>query len=917
MYILHLSENPYPTDLGDRVNSVCKAFPEIKSKHLYCGNSSNHFRFDFEGFVFKLLLITTFINERKEKSLEDFCFVADGPLALHTMGVLKEVVCGDGNGVPIFLNSLLLYSQELSKEIFSTSPWKKSSVKFKTCGAHFVTVPKMFGDDEILAFWQKQLLATLGPHEGDIYLMTQPFPHPKLEFPPLSVIHLKSFSQKPSTPFIPLFYHIRGPTLIIEGPSLELFAHRVILTLPCPSEALRYFYIENGKKKTGHVNKKAKTEESVCHLTYDKFAVLNIGQNCPEIPVGKVLVEGRGVSAKKKDRTDTLHFNSGLDSLWRLQLGKKWKIGCDLIRDPGYFFNLKEILEKLTVVRMFVKDPTIALDSEIEMGRFMGTTTVPDVILFHGSLWQRLQLKKFMIERPSCLILDLRDHGVASVDEIENFLKTSRPLENLIAIALECRLGSLDEYPLNTTKMVSATYFHHSQLLFPHKEVLVPHPGQLEDEELIQDGTQEFTKEDSLRMSILDDDNVSNHSMMSSAIRENEDEERTGGLVYRDERDIGFHPTIIIEFDFVQFYPNIMLAHDIWLDNQGIMSAFLKSLITRRAALKAIDPNSPEQFGLKLLSNKVYGYLVLVYQKKGRSVTEIGRRLISSARDVVNKSEMGRVIYIDSDSFLVGYPNRAHSVNPLEWQKRIIDMVEKKLSADACAHFLLIGTKPYSIEVKKVFSSATFCTRKKAYFGLNLKDSALITSSLEDTRSDWTPDSVKYITQLLTSICALLEDGEPGSKKFKEEIFDFVLKSLRARFKVIEQMSLAELAERESRKRALNYTHLWPCASYSSTTTSRSDARALIPQVALAGGFSGGVIPFYFSILPSLVNDSSDLCWNLSTVTNKVAILHLFDEYYLGPVSHLLSSLIPRWETEKWRDFLKEKLFGEKGKEIK
>lgn len=934
MYLIHLSENAYPMDLGALTTPVAKPFPEMEGRHLFCGNSK--LRFNFNGFLLKLMLLLRYLDEQKGKKGEDFCFIVDGPLSLHVLSVLKEAV-GTGMNAAI-LNSLLLYSHEISRDVYTGMLWKKRVVSLGVRKLLMVVVPRVFfgagatavaTTEETCKLWREKLLEVVehGLYTADMFTKTIPFDPPSV---PLNekdglLRANKLVTTLPS--FIPLFYNIKGGSMEISGRTYNEPHKKIVLTLGIPGEAFRCHYLQSDsvRKKARSDNwgkGKPGAEKQDVLLDLDKFMVLNIPENTPELSVGRPLLVQSAVYVSKKDRTDNLFFNSGLDPVWRTQLAKSWKIGCNFMRDPKELYTYEEVMKRLLVHEIFISDPTQSLEDErVLTDKFLPADCFPDVILFFGTLWQLTQLRLHLIHWPQCLVINLREHGVTSVKGIRDHLRKKRPLENLLALALECRLGSLDQYPLSDTKMVMAAYLHQAQLLHPNKIVLVPHPAHIGDQELAEGDAEEVAQEDAFSEDhgmYSDDDTASTHSLMTSAIRETEEHEKTGGLVFRDERDIGFHGEAVIEFDFRAFYPSIIIAYDISLDDQGIMSTVLAALLKRRLELKRKDPFSPEQEGLKLLLNKFYGTMCRHNRPLGLKVTEKGRYLISKARDKINRSKLGRVLYIDSDSLFVA--RRADKdLDLAEWQGKVIELVETSLMDEGLSSSLRKYGKPYRLEVKKVLAGLVLCLRKKAYFGLDSATGTLVTSSLEDSRSDWSPEASRYLHELLDALYSVLKEGDCEDKKFRSLLVKMLVESLQRQWGVLTELSDRRVARFHSKARAIESTRVWPCASYTADTA-KNDARTIIPRAALRKFFVNGDLCEKMNILPYFVSQENGgtgrTVWNISALAEdkgeetQIDRRFLFTEHYIGPVSHVLCSLVTSWDAVTCRNYLCEKVYG-------
>ncbi len=254
-----------------------------------------------------------------------------------------------------------------------------------------------------------------------------------------------------------------------------------------------------------------------------------------------------------------------------------------------------------------------------------------------------------------------------------------------------------------------------------------------------------------------------------------------GAIVIEPKR--GIHENVFV-FDFRSLYPTIIVSHNIspetfefkpckkkidvpetkWYfcgDEKGFIPKHLEELIERRKRIKEemkiVKKESEkyhllnnEQYALKILANATYGYLAYWgarwYKREcGSSAASFGRYYISKVVELAKK-EGFEIIYGDTDSLMVRFPEKLTREKLKEFGEKFMEKVNKQLPGII------------ELEFRDLYEGGIFVARgegevgaKKRYALIDYKGKLEI-RGFESVRRDWCELSKNIQRQVLTII---------------------------------------------------------------------------------------------------------------------------------------------------------------------
>ena len=228
--------------------------------------------------------------------------------------------------------------------------------------------------------------------------------------------------------------------------------------------------------------------------------------------------------------------------------------------------------------------------------------------------------------------------------------------------------------------------------------------------------------------------------------------------------DAGLYENIAV-LDFRSLYPSIIISHNIdattfncdccakdgfvspqghrfCKKRKGIIPEMLAEILGERARIrsqmKKLDSSSKEykgldarQWGLKILANSTYGYLLYArsrwYSREGgEATTAWGRQYVQEAQRKAEQRGL-KVLYMDTDSCFLLYKNKTEI---LDFQKEVNSSLPEAMQ------FELEGFYPRGIFVSKKTKGAAEKGAKKKY-ALIGEDGKIKIRGFELVRRDW------------------------------------------------------------------------------------------------------------------------------------------------------------------------------------
>ena len=218
----------------------------------------------------------------------------------------------------------------------------------------------------------------------------------------------------------------------------------------------------------------------------------------------------------------------------------------------------------------------------------------------------------------------------------------------------------------------------------------------------------------------------------------------------------------VLELDFNHFYPSLIISQGISPEGKGILARLEERLIRQRAIQKG-EGNRPFEMALKLLSNKIYGWLSHFFPALGGKVTGASRicllRAISLCEDGTLFPLGWKVVYGDTDSLFV-CPPPGQQQQPSA--QKIIDTV-------ASLNHILVKEYGAILTHKKTFTVMICGRGKKQYFGLT-PEGTLHCSSLFHTFSNAPALSRRLMEPFLSDLCQLIRTLPPHAPLLSEPL---------------------------------------------------------------------------------------------------------------------------------------------------
>ncbi|MEM5805054.1 MAG: DNA polymerase domain-containing protein [Candidatus Aenigmatarchaeota archaeon] len=254
-----------------------------------------------------------------------------------------------------------------------------------------------------------------------------------------------------------------------------------------------------------------------------------------------------------------------------------------------------------------------------------------------------------------------------------------------------------------------------------------------------------------------------------------------GAIVIEPKK--GIHSDILM-FDFKSLYPTVIVTHNIdpWTfnyspcknkilvpeqkyyfcaDEKGFIPKHLAELIERRKKIKEkmkkLKRDSKEyklldneQFALKTISNATYGYFAFVgskwYKREcGEAAASFGRFYIKKVIELAKKENF-EIIYGDTDSLMLRYPEKLSPSELREIGKKFEEKVNKQLPGII------------EIEFRNLYEGGIFVTREKGEVGAKKRyalidyDGNIEIRGYEAIRRDWCELAKKIQREVLTII---------------------------------------------------------------------------------------------------------------------------------------------------------------------
>lgn len=917
MYLLILSDAH--TETPQTCTTLCRRVPGLPATCLVCTGHEKFF--DFFSFYSSLREVVDFAGGGLHTE-HDLYIISTSALACHVMGCLLECLKErkeeeSANKERQQLLSLLLsFHREVAQATYNSIRDNPAKAKKISVGGRLVVFRAVESSSKI------RDALDVDAHLSQLYFT------PKEPPPPAHCTYYSSLEEAP--PFVALFFSEMvvpnggGKILEISGPELETTTQqrrrRVVVRMLAPSSRLECYRVSVSGGEEGGFRRREKT------VPASGFQV--VAQPRGYIPLlhGTLLEVEYKEHLPRAKKEQHRYFNSGLPTLWRLQMQRGWRLGQDLREGETYpVATLLPLLKISTVIEgaylTWLRGTT---SSRKNMPTARGVFSVnwdkegpPDIVLFAGSLSARHALMCSLSSLPPCLIIDLFEDGMKVHEDPEEYIARKNPAVLMLAIALECKFGSLHHHPLNPMKMVLGAYLHTAILLALPHQVLVPDvptehhkkgkkrrgknensasaapttttttttapdepdhlfvPFAFEAPEGAGEGAGEEAGEE--EEEAAEEEEESKKRKKNKKKRKENSASSVGGLIERKEEYVGFHGSEVIEVDHVSFYPNLCLTGDFSPDDLGVQSTLLSYLLRERAEEKLENPGSAREQALKLFANETYGWASRLDFELGCKITALGRKIMQVSRNAVEEASHLSVIYIATDSLFVKGSKTARSKKLASHIEQVVDLTHHKVG------------------VKRIFSSLTLCARTNSFFGLI--GGKLEHSSLECGRSDFPPAPKAWFEGFLTQVATFLPEQEDiTDPSFANTFFEFCCELLHDERRVLETLVAKRAAETCASLVRVDTSAVWPPPDTIPYAGGQISAAHLLAKLALRRELHGDSLPLFIPVLPLLSEAHGDT-WDTPAFLYENDRGYVLDEVkvwescYVAPVAHIISSL--------------------------